>query len=392
MTESSLAQGPAGARATVERLPFSRIREVANAGMGFNDVIALWYGEPDVPTPDFIIAAGIEALRHGCTFYTPNRGIPELREAIAGYMTGLHEKPVGVDRITVTASGMAALNLVQQVLTDPGDNVVTVVPAWPNLVGTVQLMGGEARRVPLGFGNGGWSLDLEALFARVDGRTRAILVNSPANPTGWLMERPEQQALLEFARARGIWLIADEVYARLAYGRRVAPSFVDLAEPDDRVVIVNSFSKTWAMTGWRLGWLTTPPALGAVLEGAIEFHHSCATHFSQVAAVTAIRDGEGAVAEMVARYRRCRDLTIERLQQMRRVSVANPAGAFYAFFRVDGMDDSLGAAKRIVQEARVGLAPGIAFGPEGEGWMRLCFAQTETRLAEAMDRLKPYFD
>jgi len=379
----------ASARALVEALPSSKIREVANAGMGVEGVIALWFGEPDRPTPAFIADAAAKALREGRTFYAPNRGIPELRQEIARYMTRVHGRPVADDRITVTASGMSALNLVQQVLTDPGDNVVVTGPIWPNMLATIQLMGGEARVVSLKFGNAGWRLDLDEFFGRVDGRTTALLVNSPGNPTGWMMEREQQQAVLDFARKRGLWVIADEVYNRLAYDRPAAPSFIDIAEPDDRVIAVNSFSKTWAMTGWRLGWLATPAALGPALEKCVEFHHSCAAEFSQVAGVTAIRDGEPFIAEMVARYRAARDLAVERLSAFPRVRANRPEAAFYLFFPVEGMADSLAFCKRAVMEARVGLAPGIAFGPEGEGFIRLCFASELPRLDEALDRLAP---
>jgi len=388
----SPAAGPAGARLSVERLAGSRIREVANAAMGVEGVIALWFGEPDLPTPDFIRQAAVESLARGETFYTPNRGIPELRRALSDYQSRLHGRPIDVDRITVTASGMAGVNLIQQVLTDPGDNVVVTAPVWPNLVETVRLMGGEPRLVGLRFGNAGWRLDLDELFAKVDGRTRALLINSPSNPTGWMLEPAEQRAVLEFARARGLWVVSDEVYVRLAYDRPRAPSFLDLAEPDDRVVAINSFSKSWTMTGWRLGWLTAPPALGPVLEKVIEYHHSCAVHFVQAAGVVAVSEGEALIGGTVERYRRARDLTVGRLQRLPRVQVARPEGAFYAFFRVDGLADSLEACKRIVREARVGLAPGIAFGPEGEGWIRLCFAQSEARLEEALDRLQPYLE
>jgi aspartate/methionine/tyrosine aminotransferase len=377
------------ARPLVEALPSSKIREVANAGMGVDGVIALWFGEPDKPTPAFIADAASRALRDGRTFYAPNRGLPELREEIARYMSRVHGRPVAVDRVTVTASGMSALNLVQQVLTDPGDNVVVTGPIWPNMLATIQLMGGEPRVVTLKFGNSGWRLDLDEFFARVDGRTRALLVNSPGNPTGWTMEREQQQAVLDFARKRGLWIIADEVYNRLAYGRPSAPSFIDIAEPEDRVISVNSFSKSWAMTGWRLGWLASPAALGPALEKCIEFHHSCAAEFSQVAGITAIRDGEPFIAEMVARYQAARDLAVDRLSEFPRVRVSRPEAAFYLFFPVEGMSDSLAFCKRAVTEARVGLAPGIAFGPEGEGFLRLCFASELPRLAEALDRLAP---
>jgi aspartate/methionine/tyrosine aminotransferase len=267
--------------------------------------------------------------------------------------------------------------------------VVVSAPVWPNLIETIRIMSGEPRLIPLGFGNDGWSLDLDRLFDAVDGRTRAILINSPSNPTGWVMPREQQRAVLEFARARGLWVIGDEVYDRIVYDGEVAPSFLDLAEPDDRVIAVNSFSKTWCMTGWRLGWLTVPPDLAPVLEKMIEFHYSCPAHFSQIAAVTAVRDGEDFVHETVARYRAARDLVVDRLQALPRVRVHRPEGAFYAYFAVDGMDDSLAFCKRAVREVRVGMAPGAAFGTGDNSHIRLCFASTLPRLEEAMDRLAP---
>lgn len=388
--DASLATGPVGARETVERLGASKIRDVANAGMGLEGLIALWYGEPDLPTPQFICDAAAKAMSAGATFYTENLGITELRQALSTYLSDLHGRDIGADRVAVTASGMSATNLVQQVLTDPGDNVVVSAPVWPNLIETIRIMSGEPRLVPLGFGNEGWTLDLDRLFDAVDGRTRAILINSPSNPTGWVMPREQQQAVLDFARARGIWVIGDEVYDRLVYDRPVAPSFLDLAEPEDRVIAVNSFSKTWCMTGWRLGWLTMPPSLAPVLEKMIEFHYSCPAHFSQIAAVAAVTEGEDFVRETVARYKAARDLVIDRLQALPRVRVHRPEGAFYAYFAVDGMDDSLAFCKQVVREARVGMAPGAAFGTGDNGHIRLCFASTLPRLEEAMDRLEPF--
>ena len=384
-----LASGPAGARAAVERLGVSLIRDVANAGMGLDDIIALWYGEPDQPTPEFICLAAAASLARGDTFYTENFGIPELRVALAEYMSRLYQRPIDSGRVAVTASGMSATNLMQQVLTDPGDTVVVTAPVWPNLIETIRIMGGAPRFAWLQFGNQGWGLDLDQMFHMVDGRTRAILINSPSNPTGWVMSRDEMKEVLDFCRARGIWVLSDEVYARVVYDRPVAPSFLEIAEPDDRLVVVNSFSKSWCMTGWRLGWLTAPPALMPTLEKMIEFHYSCPAHFSQVAGITAVREGEAFVTATVAQYKMARDLVIDRLQAMPKVRVHRPEGAFYAFFAVDGMDDSLARCKEILRRSHVGLAPGAAFGPEGEGFIRLCFAQTLDRLDEAMDRLEP---
>ncbi|MBT3397018.1 MAG: pyridoxal phosphate-dependent aminotransferase [Rhodospirillaceae bacterium] len=386
----NLESGPVGARDSVERLGNSLIRDVANAGMGLDDVVALWYGEPDLPTPDFICQAATASLARGETFYTPNFGIDELREALAEYMTGLYQRPIDSDRVAVTASGMSATNLMQQVLTNPGDNVVVTAPVWPNLIETVRVMGGEPRFAWLQFGNQGWSLDLEQMFSMVDERTRAILINSPSNPTGWVMSLEEMAEVLDFCRARGIWVLSDEVYARMVFDRQAAPSFLEIAEPDDRLVVVNSFSKSWCMTGWRLGWLTAPPALMPTLEKMIEFHYSCPAHFSQVAGITAVREGEDFVVETVARYKQARDLVIDRLQALPKVRVHRPDGAFYAFFAVDGMTDSLATCKEILAATHVGLAPGAAFGDKGEGFIRLCFASTLDRLDNAMDRLEPY--
>jgi aspartate aminotransferase len=385
---SVLDIGPSGARGRTEALPASKIREVGNAGMGLSDVIGLWYGEPDLPTPKFITDAAAQALAEGRTFYTENLGIDELRTAIAEYMSGLYARPVAKPRIAVTASGMSAVNLVQQVLTDPGDNVVVVGPIWPNLVATINLMSGEPRLVSQTLGNQGWNLDLERLFDAVDGRTRAIMVNSPSNPTGWVATHEQLQQILDFCRQRGIWLIGDEVYTRLVYdGRKTAPSLIDLAEPEDRVIVINSFSKSWCMTGWRLGWITAPETLMPVLEKCIEFHYSCPAEFSQVAAVTAIRDGEPFVRDMVERYGKCREMTIARLGASPRVRLAPPEGAFYAFFAVDGMSDSLAWCKEVLRQTHVGLAPGAAFGPDCDGFVRLCYASSLERLERAFDRL-----
>lgn len=388
--ERTIDVGPLGARGRAEALPASKIREVGNAGMGLEDVIALWYGEPDLPTPKFITDAAARALAEGRTFYTENLGIPELRQAVSEYMSRVHEKPVPVERVAVTASGMSAVNLVQQVLTDPGDNVVVVGPIWPNLIATIRLMSGEPRLIPLQFGNQGWRLDLERLFDAVDGRTRAIMINSPSNPTGWVASHDVLGEVLAFCRERGIWLIGDEVYSRMVYdGRTAAPSVIDLAEPEDQVIAINSFSKSWCMTGWRLGWLAAPAKLMPVLEKCIEFHYSCPAEFSQVAGITALREGEPFIAELLERYGQCRETTIRRLGASPRVRLARPEGAFYAFFAVDGMSDSLAWCKQVLRETHVGLAPGAAFGPDCEAYIRLCYASSLERLERAFDRLEP---
>jgi aspartate aminotransferase len=381
---------PAPIRDIVDALPASKIGEVAMLGLGDPSVIPLWYGESDLPTPPFACEAAVAALAAGQTFYTFKRGIPPLREALAAYLTGLHGKPVDAERVIVTSAGMIAIMLACQTLVDPGDNVVIVSPVWPNINAAVEVLGGEARAVSLDrTPEGGWRLDLERLMAACDRRTKAVFVNSPSNPTGWTMSGSEIAALLEFTRRRGIWYIADEVYSRIVYDRRAAPSVLDLAEPEDRVIVVNSFSKAWAMTGWRLGWMVAPTDLHPIMDKLIEFNTSGAPTFLQPAGVAALQGGEGFVAAMVERCRAGRDIVVEGLAAFPRVRIAPPVGAFYAFFAVDGLADSLGFAKEVLRRCRVGLAPGAAFGPAGEGSLRLCFASAPERLREAIDRLKP---
>lgn len=379
-------------RDAIRDLPGSRIAEISALGMGDPAVIPLWYGEGDLPTPGFIGAAASAALEAGHTFYTYKAGLPELRQAIAEYQARLYARPLAAERIVVSSSGMTALMLTTQALIDAGDNLVIVAPVWPNIAAAVRVMGGEPRLVPLGAGRGGWRLDLERLFAACDGRTRGIFVNSPSNPTGWVITAGEIAALLDFARQRGLWLIADEVYGRIVYGNRPAPSFLEQAEAAERLIVVNSFSKNWAMTGWRLGWLTLPTDLLPVMEKLVEFNTSGSPTFLQHAAITAIRDGEAFLASFVARCRQSRDIAIDALSACRRVEVARPEGAFYAFPRIDGVTDSLAFAKEVLARAKVGLAPGSAFGPMGEGHLRLCFAREPAQIAAAVDRLRPLLD
>jgi aspartate aminotransferase len=381
---------PLGIRPAIAALPASKIGEVAAVGFGDPAIVPLWFGEGDLPTPSFIGDAAIAALRDGQTFYTHKRGIPALRQAIADYLTRLHEKPVGAERVVVTSAGMSAIMLACQILVEPGDNIVIVSPVWPNINASVEALGGEARAVPLtATPEGGWRLEIERVTGACDQRTRAIFVNSPSNPTGWMWSREEAETLLAFARQRGIWLMSDEVYERIVYDRPVALSLLDIADPADRIIVINSFSKSWAMTGWRLGWMVTSEALHPVLDKLIEFNTSGAPTFLQPAAVAALRDGEEFVAGMVERCRAGRDIVMAGLAGFARVRAVRPDGAFYAFFRVDGMSDSLEFAKDLVRRRKVGLAPGAAFGPAGEGYLRLCFASSPERLAEALERLKP---
>lgn len=379
-------------RRAVRELPPSAIREVAHLGMGKEGVIPLYFGEPDVPTPGFICKAAAQALEDGDTFYQPNRGIPELRETLARYASGLYGAKVAPDNITVTVSGLNGLMVALQCLIEPDDVVVTTAPLWPNLTAMPKLLGAEVREIALDATDKGWRLDLERLLAACDERVKAILLNSPNNPTGWLMSAEEQRAILDFARRRGIWILSDEVYARIVYDRPYAPSFLELTAPEDRVIVVNSFSKSWAMTGWRLGWLTAPASLAPLFEKVMEFNISCPAGFVQRAGVVAVEQGEPFIKDSVARYGRARDLVVQRAAALPRVALAYPEAAFYAFFAVAGISDTLSFAKQCLAKTGVGLAPGEAFGPHGSGHLRLCYAASVETLNEAFDRLAPWLD
>ncbi len=390
-----MSELPAPIRPEIARLETSGIAQVFELGFGRDDIVPLWVGEGDLPTPAFICEAASRAMREGKTFYPPKRGIPELRAALAGYTGRLYGREVEAERISVTSSGMNGIMLVLQAILPPGDNVVVVTPVWPNIMSAIRIVGGIVKPVRLeALPAGGFRLDLDRLADAMDEHTRAVFIASPGNPTGWVMAAEEQQTVLDACRARGIWMIADEVYARFIYdgpasGRTAAPSFLQLAEPDDALIVINTFSKAWAMTGWRMGWLTTPLSLTDTFDRLIEFNTSGAPQFLQYGCLTAIEEGERFVQDMVERCRLGGELVFQRLSAVPRVHIARPRGSFYAFFAVDGLDDSLSYAKRLLEETGVGLAPGAAFGPGGEGHMRLCFASSPERLSEALDRLAP---
>ncbi|HZI82650.1 MAG TPA: pyridoxal phosphate-dependent aminotransferase [Casimicrobiaceae bacterium] len=393
MNDRASLQHELHARGAVRALTASQIREVANAGLGDPGILAFWFGEPDEVTPAYIRDAAVASLGAGETFYTQNFGIPELRDAIADYLTRLR-RPVAPDNVAVTASGMSALMLCVEALIDAGDRVVCVTPLWPNLTEIPKILGAEVVRVPLEFGEGGWRLNVDRLIAALVPGTRAVMINSPNNPTGWSLDGEARDAILAHCRRHGIWIIADDVYERLYYaggeGVAAAPSFLDRADPSDRVVSINSFSKAWLMTGWRLGWIVAPPQLMPDLGKLIEYNTSCSPVFVQRAGVVAIREGEPTVIHTLGRFRAARDFLVARLSAIRGVQAALPAGAMYVFFRVDGVTESLAFCKRLVREAKLGLAPGSAFGPEGQGFVRWCFAAAEDRLAEGVRRLETF--
>jgi len=385
-------------RALVENLEESRIREVANEGMGREDVLRFWFGESDEVTPEPVRAAAIASLQAGETFYSHNLGLPELREAIAAYTDALHPgRGAGhwFGRVAVTSGGVNGLMLACQTLLEAGDEVVAVTPVWPNLVAQPAIIGAHVRRVPLVPRDGAWTLDLDTLRAAVTPATRLLVVNAPNNPTGWTLSRDEQQAILDHCRGTGTWILADEVYERLYYAgdsaNGAAPSFLDVADPEDRLIVTHSFSKSFLMTGWRMGWLVLPPGMASAVGKLIEFNTSCAPVFVQRGALAALEDARAITPALVRHLRECRDTLVPLLQAVPGVSLAVPRGGMYAFFRLEGHDDCLLTAKRLVREAGLGLAPGSAFGPEAAGWYRWCFASRDTeRLREGVRRLSAW--
>jgi aspartate/methionine/tyrosine aminotransferase len=377
-------------RAAVAGLEASKIREVFAECGDIPDIIPLWVGEGDVATPAFIREAAAASLAEGETFYSSNYGIPGLREAISAYQGRLGRR-IGPDRICATSSGVNALMLAAQAVLDPGERAVVLAPHWPNIAAIPQILGAQLEAVPLRLDQGGWRADMDRLLAAITPATRLALLNSPGNPTGFAFTRAEQQAILDRCRQTGTWILADEVYERVYYDAPVAPSFLDLATPEDRVIGVYSFSKSWAMTGWRLGWLVLPPTLLDAVGKLVEYNTSCAPVFVQRAGIAAMEQGDAFVTALGAEYRARRDRAAAVLNALPGITAPVAAGGLYSFFRVDGMTDSLAAAKRLAAEAKVGLAPGSAFGPGGEGHFRLCFAQSEATLERALERLAAAF-
>ncbi len=386
-------------RSAIMNLEASKIREVANAGLDRTDVLAFWFGESDEVTPDFIRQAAMDSLQQGETFYAHNLGLPSLRQAIAQTMTARHGPAVGgatigPERIAVTSGGVNALMLAVQALVDAGDEVVAVTPIWPNLTAQPIIMGAQLKTVSLVPHAGAWTLDLTALLSAVTDKTRLLILNAPNNPTGWTLTADEQRAILAHCRRTGTWILADEVYESLYYEaapQHCAPSFLDMAEPEDLLMVAHSFSKSFLMTGWRLGWLVLPPSATEAMGKLIEFNTSCASVFIQRAGEVALQRGDEVTPRVVAHLKQCRDTLVTALQAVPDLEVACPKGGMYAFFKCPGTTDSLQTAKQLVAQAGLGLAPGNAFAPEAQGWLRWCFASRDQgRLTQGVDRLQQW--
>jgi aspartate/methionine/tyrosine aminotransferase len=383
---------PACVASSAERVPHSRIRELADIAMSMEGVSKLYFGESSQPTPEYIRRAAYKAMADGYTFYTENAGLLSLRQGLADYYQRLQGVPLDPQgEIVVTASGVQALNVAIRCLIDPGDEAIVLTPAWPNGSSNVVLANGIAREVAHPLGGGRYGIDFEALEAAVTPRTRLLIYTSPSNPLGWVATEEEEASLLEFARRHGIWLLADEVYDRLYYRTPAlgtpVPSILRQATREDAVIVVQSFSKTFCMTGWRLGWLVARRDLARKAAQLNEFIVSHAPSFAQRAGETALVWGEIELKKMLVRLKQNRDFCLAILRKAPGVTIPEPDGAFYLFPRIDGLTDSFDFCRRLLEETQVGLAPGVAFGAGGEGSVRICYAAEREILQPALERL-----
>ncbi|NLS02260.1 pyridoxal phosphate-dependent aminotransferase [Rhizobium sp. P32RR-XVIII] len=370
--------------------PESGIVEVVNYARGRDGLLPLWVGEGDLPTPDFISKAAMDALAAGETFYTWQRGIPELRQALSDYYARHFGITLPVEHFYVTGSGMQAIQIAVQALTSPGDELVYLTPAWPNIAAALEIAGARSIPVELQFEGGRWAVDLNRIEAAITPKTKAFFINTPSNPTGWTATKKDLADILELARKHDLWIMADEIYARYFYAGGRAPSFLDVMTPGDRIMFVNSFSKNWSMTGWRVGWIVAPPETGQVLENLIQYSTSGVAQFMQKGALAALNQGDEFVAANIRKAALSRDIFCDALVATNRVETLKPDGALYAFLKIDGVTDSRKAALDIVDKTGVGLAPGTAFGPGGELFLRACFLRDPEQVKDAAGRLSEY--
>lgn len=375
----------------VSALEDSPIIDIVRVGRSVEDIVPLWLGESGFATDEKIIAAAHEAMKSGQTFYTPNRGLPQLRQSICAYYERLYQTSLADERVCVTNSGMHAATMIARALMDTGDNAVLITPCWPNIDRAIRLIGGAVREVPLTLQDGQYRVDMDAVMAQCDDRTRLIYLASPSNPTGWTIGADQSRDLLAWSRRTGIAILSDEVYQRLDFDSKTGSTLLSLAEPDDSVFVLNSFSKAWSMTGWRLGWMVYPPRFHDSFEKLSQFSISGSPGFIQMAGVQALDHGDAVAVALREHCMEAKSFVADRLAAIPGVSVIASMGGFYTMFQSHQTTDSVAFCKKAALEARVGLAPGVAFGEGGEGMVRLCHARAMSTLETAIERLQAFY-
>jgi aspartate/methionine/tyrosine aminotransferase len=381
---------------SAKRVPVSRIRALADVAFGMEDVLSLQFGESTLPTPPYVMEAVSRAAQEGWTYYSPNQGLPSLRLAIANLIARLHAVEIDPAEIQVTSGGVQALNLAIKCVIDPGDEALVLSPNWPNGSAMIEMFGARAVEVPMARAGQRFTPDVDAMQDALSPRTRLLLYASPSNPLGWTATVAEQRVLLDFARQHGLWLLTDEVYERIYYGGRgeagagsgqLAPSILKLCSREDAVIVVNSFSKTYCMTGWRLGWMVSRGDFVRKAAQLNEFIVSHAPTMIQRGGEAAIAHGEDDIAAMVEEFQERRDFCARMLQMVPGVNLPEPEGAFYLFPQLEAVDDSYQFALDLLRTKRVAVAPGSAFGNGGEGSIRICYAPDMDVLKPAMERI-----
>ncbi len=378
-------------RSIVKNLKESEIRTIANKAMNKKNIIPLWFGEDELPSSNILIEEGIKALRDGKTFYTENKGTKELCSELSKYLSKLYNNYISTDKILITASGMSGLMLAAEAIIEPYDQILAVTPVWPNFMRCVEIMGGRTKQFPLELKGKNWQLNINKLL-NSSKKMKAIYINSPNNPTGWMINQEEQKYILDFCRKNGIWLIADEVYSRIVYKNKYAPSFLDIYKEDDPLIVINSFSKAWSMTGWRLGWMVLPKSIVPIFEKLNEFNVASANSIAQVTGIKALKKSEVIIKDTISRFKSSRELLVKELNKNNNIEFGYPNAAFYLFFRIKNIQDTLKLSHKIVDEVGVGLAPGIAFGKHFNSFIRICFAKSNKTLKSALKKIGPYIN
>jgi aspartate aminotransferase len=354
-------------------------------------IIHLEIGQPDFPTPANVSEAGITAIRLGKTKYTPPAGIPQLRANIANYAGRLRGLKIDPAQVVVACGSKPGLFFPTLALVAPGDEVLYPDPGFPTYEAMIRVAGGIPVPVPLREENQ-FSFDLDVFDARISDRTKLIILNSPGNPTGGVIPFEDLKHIAEIARQHNCWVLSDEIYTQLVYDGDSAHSIADIDDMLERTVIVDGFSKTYSMTGWRLGYMIVPVALAERLELLITHATGCTAAFTQYAGMEALTGPQNFVVEMVTEYQRRRDRMLELVNAIPGLHAQKPQGAFYIFPNVKSYGlSSKEIATRLIDEAGVAVLAGTDFGAGGEGYLRLVYAVSMEMIEEGVDKMAAWF-